>query len=479
MSSARNGRRRNWLKHLYAPVSSTSVAYATIVSTPHLIAHLYIADAPARLRQELEKVLALQTQIDAVETSIAEAKRSIFNAGPASYKCITLLIGLMSTHERLQQQAEALYTSLNIQETFPELKGLPLDFVRTLLLMRDLKINIRKRAVGSFLEWENLDRAVAGQREALAILRSIAKFNQYCADLEKLRPATCNLPIPRPLSTQLNGLRDDPALHEDVWITPSQGRIHRWLDDEDVRDGIRSLHSFDRCGEEAIRLNQEQRNIHHWLEQELAIIAHTIQTDPTLEFALRERREELENLQLTWASVRPLLNPSPHVPRVPISAASHASVATHHTSRVSVTTHHGPVSASVTPTSALSRAPAPTASSRSVPAVSSTSLTVQLELTAEDLFEGGEMAPDDMVVAEEVAPGILSNDEVLVMGEMLEKLDVDDDEETSGVEGSSVQCVINWEVPVHPHFIYRCVTNSLQGSTSRRQPPPSRSGAAQ
>ncbi|KAJ7648820.1 hypothetical protein B0H17DRAFT_863390, partial [Mycena rosella] len=53
-----------------------------------------------------------------------------------------------------------LYASLNIQDSFPELQGLPLEFVQTLLLMRDLKINIRKRAVGSFYEWENLDRAV-------------------------------------------------------------------------------------------------------------------------------------------------------------------------------------------------------------------------------------------------------------------------------------------------------------------------------
>jgi hypothetical protein len=38
-----------------------------------------------------------------------------------------------------------------------------LEFVRTLLMARDLKINIRKRAIGSFFEWEKLDRAVGGR----------------------------------------------------------------------------------------------------------------------------------------------------------------------------------------------------------------------------------------------------------------------------------------------------------------------------
>lgn len=40
--------------------------------------------------------------------------------------------------------------------------------MRTLLLARDLKINIRKRAVGRFFEWDKLDRAVGGKDKALA-----------------------------------------------------------------------------------------------------------------------------------------------------------------------------------------------------------------------------------------------------------------------------------------------------------------------
>jgi hypothetical protein len=120
----------------------------------------------------LDKVLSLQTQIDAVYKGIQDAKQSI--TGPAaSSQSMSLLRGLQQTHETLSQEAEALYASLNIHNSFPQLKGLPLEFAQTLLVMRDLKINIRKRAIGSFFEWESLDRAVSGRREPLGILRNL------------------------------------------------------------------------------------------------------------------------------------------------------------------------------------------------------------------------------------------------------------------------------------------------------------------
>lgn len=123
-------------------------------------------DAPVRLRRELDKVLKLQDQIDAVETSIHEAKQSL-TGGQRSADSLAHIRSLQATHETLNSQAEALYASLNIHTSFPELRGLPLDFVRTLVIMRDLKMNIRDRAIESFYEWETLDRAVAGKREPL------------------------------------------------------------------------------------------------------------------------------------------------------------------------------------------------------------------------------------------------------------------------------------------------------------------------
>lgn len=69
--------------------------------------------------------------------------------------------------QKLLAGVDSLYASLNIHEEFPELEGIDVEFLRILLLARDLKMNIRKRAIGSFLEWEKLDQAVGGKHQAL------------------------------------------------------------------------------------------------------------------------------------------------------------------------------------------------------------------------------------------------------------------------------------------------------------------------
>ena len=43
----------------------------------------------------------------------------------------------------------------------------PIDFVKLLLLARDPKINIRKRAIGAFFEFDKLDQAVGGRHQVL------------------------------------------------------------------------------------------------------------------------------------------------------------------------------------------------------------------------------------------------------------------------------------------------------------------------
>jgi hypothetical protein len=78
-----------------------------------------------------------------------------------------MIDSLERTQSRLKDKVEALYGSLNVHESFPELLGIDLEFVRLLLMARDLKINIRKRAIGSFFEWDKLDQAVGGKHQAL------------------------------------------------------------------------------------------------------------------------------------------------------------------------------------------------------------------------------------------------------------------------------------------------------------------------
>lgn len=76
---------------------------------------------------------------------------------------------LERTHDRLQKKVDNLYGSLNVHQLFPELEGIDFDFLQALLMARDLKINIRKRAIGSFFEWDKLDQAAGGSEIALGM----------------------------------------------------------------------------------------------------------------------------------------------------------------------------------------------------------------------------------------------------------------------------------------------------------------------
>ncbi|KAF7301143.1 hypothetical protein MIND_00678700 [Mycena indigotica] len=275
--------------------------------------------APKRLRQDLDRVVALQAQIDAIEKSLVDVRQSISDQ-TASADSYRHLRELEATHADLEKQAEALYSSLNIHNIYPALEGVPPELARLLVTMRDLKINIRKRAIGSFQEWETLDQAVSGRREPLgtklyqatrstitkrqpALLKALKKFNAYCSEFEILRPPDCQIAVPRPLPTTLAALREDSSLHEDIWTTPTEGRPPRWLEDEDVRQGIRNLHIVDRCEEEGLRLQLESANMQLWVEKELNIATLAVRrnTDPTLDLPLRERLGYISSLQAAWS----------------------------------------------------------------------------------------------------------------------------------------------------------------------------------
>jgi hypothetical protein len=91
----------------------------------------------------------------------------VISKSVSTEESLDLLSSLERSHSRLKQKVEALYASLNVHDAFPELRGINLEFVRVLLMARDLKINIRKRAIGSFFEWDKLDRAVGGREDTL------------------------------------------------------------------------------------------------------------------------------------------------------------------------------------------------------------------------------------------------------------------------------------------------------------------------
>jgi hypothetical protein len=249
-------------------------------------------------------VLALQADLDTSSRAL-QATRTMLGKESPSADTLEALESLERGHNRLMDKVEALYASLNIHDKFPELQGINLDFVRILLMVRDLKMNIRKWAIASFFEWDKLDRAVGGAQHALgnpslfslylitnscsgtklhqqtrkaiakrqpALLTAIRKFNSYCEQLESLYEPSCGIPLPSPLSTKLTELRGDPTLMEDVWITPSVGEVPQWLEDSEVRDGIRALLKRERCREEQVRLGMEADNICRFFGEELAAL---------------------------------------------------------------------------------------------------------------------------------------------------------------------------------------------------------------
>lgn len=204
---------------------------------------------------------------------------------------------------------EELYASLNVHDSFPELANVDLEFVQILLMARDLKINIRKRAIGSFFEWDKLDRATKGRQQPLgeslnpqspepegtdcitgtklhqytmkaikkrtpALLTAIRKFNSYCSRLAELHNPDWGIPLPTALPTKLDELRGNGStiLMEDVWISQAPGEVPRWLEDVDVREGIRAMLKIERCREERVRIGAEADNLCRWFGREMSAV---------------------------------------------------------------------------------------------------------------------------------------------------------------------------------------------------------------
>jgi len=139
----------------------------TLCSIPYFLTVAF-SDAPACLKKELDMVLNLQGDLDMVDNAIQMTHTTISKSS-LSKESLHLVKYLQETHEHLKTKVEALYSFLNIHESFPELQGLDLEFVWTLLMACDLKINIQKWAVGSFFKWDKLDQAAGGHDQALGM----------------------------------------------------------------------------------------------------------------------------------------------------------------------------------------------------------------------------------------------------------------------------------------------------------------------
>ncbi|KAG6858382.1 hypothetical protein C0991_002889, partial [Blastosporella zonata] len=104
--------------------------------------------------------------MEALDQAIGNLRAQLTKAN-APKNSFKLLSSLQQTQEEFKDRGEALYSSLNVHDSFPQLASIDLEFVRILLAARDLKINIQKCAIGSFLEWDKLNQAAGGREQSL------------------------------------------------------------------------------------------------------------------------------------------------------------------------------------------------------------------------------------------------------------------------------------------------------------------------
>ncbi|KZT21004.1 hypothetical protein NEOLEDRAFT_1158394 [Neolentinus lepideus HHB14362 ss-1] len=260
------------------------------------------AYAPVRLKKELDVVLGLQSEIDDLERAISAANTNLRKTATSAHS-LAILQQLRDSHQKLVSRAEALYTSLNVHDSFPHLEGVDYEFVRVLVLAHDLKINIWKRTITNFLEWDRLNQARTCKTMAKhwpALLAALRKFNKYCDNLQELHMLAWGVPVPSKLPLDLTVLRDDPVLLQDVWIEPcTHAVLPQWLYDANVCIGIHAVLKLDRCVEECWRLGLEANNLCRWFGHELAAVELAVRL-PQNAIYVSQLEHHLQIIRLLW-----------------------------------------------------------------------------------------------------------------------------------------------------------------------------------
>ncbi|KIK01824.1 hypothetical protein K443DRAFT_122207 [Laccaria amethystina LaAM-08-1] len=254
------------------------------------------AHAPARLKRELDTVLILQGDLDTVDNAIDALATTSDNVLSK-----ISLSSLRETQEKLKEQVEELYASLNVHDSFPELANVDLDF----------------------FEWDKLDRATKGRQQPLgtklhqytmkaikkrtpALLTAIRKFNSYCSRLAELHNPDWGIPLPTALPTKLDELRGNGStiLMEDVWISQAPGEVPRWLEDVDVWEGIRAMLKIERCHEERVRIGAEADNLCRWFGREMSAVevALELPSNDSIKILLLQHRTRIRSLKAQWTN---------------------------------------------------------------------------------------------------------------------------------------------------------------------------------
>lgn len=142
-----------------------------------LLSSTTCSEAPARLKKQLQTVLSLQEVIEQLNSQIEETSKLV-QMFPVDQSTKNLLKTLCERHAGLVEAAEGLYSSLNVPDQFPNLEGVPFQFIHTLLMARDLKIVLRQRLVGRYFEISRIDQSTGGADAVLGMLNGLLIYLQ-------------------------------------------------------------------------------------------------------------------------------------------------------------------------------------------------------------------------------------------------------------------------------------------------------------
>ena len=119
------------------------------------------------MKKNLTKLLDIQQKVDILSNTVSAAMSSLGTTGGSNSEIQDALTRIESYQSGLMTTCETLYTSLNIPGDFEKAQGISREYLQTLLLARDLKVNIRQRAIASFFELDKLNQAVGGKENPL------------------------------------------------------------------------------------------------------------------------------------------------------------------------------------------------------------------------------------------------------------------------------------------------------------------------
>jgi hypothetical protein len=151
------------------------------------VAHKENLVAEKRLQQDIKAIMELQSRIDDLEGRVAEAEKLLVAKGSGRRRTRAGVVAQGDRHaaghitamrddiSQLREEVDGLYSSLNIENDFPEIANLGHDFAVQLIRCHDYLRIVRVRAIAQFEEYDQLDRV--GGAEKLGELPS-----WYCCD---------------------------------------------------------------------------------------------------------------------------------------------------------------------------------------------------------------------------------------------------------------------------------------------------------